>query len=396
MSRAPLITIQNETPTVTTALPAAEDVLLIVGDQGVTNADKPASQEDHLEFNSLADIFEADGTTRRIGSEGTALETLQKIYSVVSRERVLVSLYDGSLTGSALTNAIVSAIQRIPEVESAFGVVPRYGMVPERTWEGGRTAPVTTASPILTALQAVASANNFTALVTGPPFVDGTDVDSFANVMTWGTSNYGSELIGVYPHFYSGTNVVDPVGWFAASMARKDHDFGFWESPTGKQLYGVSRANPVTPFDPFNSTSAAAQLADTGFIVGVPGQTGWIMYGNNLLLAASNTQENHFNKQVIANEVHRLVRYAALPLLGRPMQIVIDTGEAVLKDALDPITVTETVPNNAISGVDISVLADRTSVADARVAFKLTYSPSTSTERVDVFVNIVDQTLTIN
>ena len=392
VTRAPLINIST-LPTPRPVVQTAGDTAVIaVVDQGATNADVPAQQPNMLLFNSAADVFESDGTTRRIGTEGTAVGTVTKFYAGITRDPLVLIPYDGSLTGAALTTAIENALDLVPRVNSTLGVHPEFIMTPERTWNGTRAAPETASNAVVTKMQAIASSVNAIGLVSGPP-IAATGVTTVADVVTWGSNNYGSELIGIYPHATDGSTASDAAAYFAASLARLDSAFGFWEAPTGKRLYGITDTAPRLTYDPTSATAEAGVLANAGFIAGVSGDAGWQMWGNTMLLASSSTEEQHFNRQRIHNHVLRLLLAQVGPLVGRPVSIIRDTAVAVANDALEPLVGT------AIFDLRVSLPPSVNTPANLQsgnITFDIEYAPSVSAERITFRLRVNPQTITID
>ncbi|MEM7346317.1 MAG: phage tail sheath subtilisin-like domain-containing protein [Chloroflexota bacterium] len=203
------------------------------------------------------------------------------------------------------------------------------------------------------------------------------------------------QAILCYPHVYDSENILQPLSQYAAGViARTDQEYGYWWSPSNKEILGITGIELTLTSDPVSPEGTDVNALNAAGIVTVSQWfgSGYRLWGNRSALYPSDTTPLNFiavgrTFDIFSESLAR----AAVPFVDRPINnalidAVVDTGNGFIREQM--------VVGALLDGS--RVFYDKaknpvTALAAGRITFSVVIMPPTPAELI-----IFDTTLDIN
>ena len=354
-------------------LPPAPVSETVIGVVGTGSAGSPTST---LGVPSLVGSLDASETV--FGTAGTLADFFTNFYSLASGFVVGVR-YDGTLTGSALTDAITEAIEALRTGEAVTGQKPTILLAPGTTYlstDGGlANANTTLLATIAAELDAIAIAD--------------AAYSDIADTVTYAGNNGADRLWIIGQTVETGSvAALNGSSYAAAAIARNDSENGAADSISNRALIGITSVTPSLSFSYRLAGTQAGQFdaVDVGSFVRHRGR--FRVWGFRCTYATLTDARRFLNIQRVIDTVETAAVNIAQDMVDRGVTSDFPGNLAAnIQAYLDGLVATGAL----IAGAAESDRAANTptSLAAGRVTIILTIQPVAVAELVSLTVQLL-------
>ncbi|MEO1399671.1 MAG: phage tail sheath subtilisin-like domain-containing protein [Cyanobacteria bacterium J06635_1] len=322
--------------------------------------------------------------TRVDGGAITAGADVEVTYDYADPSQVVAADIIGGVTGGGSTFAGLSVLDTIFMLR---GYKPKLIICPSFSDDDGVAAEMVSKAVSLGAY----------ALIDAP--IGATRDDAIAGrsgtapVTNFDTSQ--RQVVLCYPHVYDSENRLQPLSQYAAGViARTDKEFGYWWSPSNKEILGIIGLELDLTADPVSPSGTDVNALNAAGIVTVAKWfgSGYRLWGNRSALYPSDTTPLNFiavgrTFDIFSESLAR----AAVPFVDRPINnalidAVVDSGNGFIRE--------QVVLGALLEGSQVyydKAKNPATALAAGKIVFSVVIMPPTPAELITF-----DTTLDIN
>lgn len=322
--------------------------------------------------------------TRVVGGAITSGQSVRITYDYADPARVTAANVIGAVTGGGSTFTGLSVLSTIFGLR---GYRPKIIICPGFSDDDGVAAEMISKAVALGAhalIDAVEDATRDEAIAGRNGTSPVTNFDSSQR-----------QAIYCYPKVYDTDNLLQPLSQYLAGViARTDKEFGYWWSPSNKEIFGITGLEVDLYADPISPANTDVNALNAAGIVTVAKWfgSGYRIWGNRTALYPSDTTPLNFIPVSRTFDIftESLAR-AAIPFVDRPINnalidAVMDTGNGFIRE--------QVVLGALLEGSEVYYDKAKnpvTALAAGQITFSVVIMPPTPAELITF-----DTTLDIN